>query len=89
MYFRSMTSVRQRVKQHTKAQFAAMTKTEVDKHVANVLKEAKTADTKDLTYLYKALPGDRKTPEMKSKLLPFEFSKYKKTLPRSKTNPKK
>lgn len=71
-------SVRSRVKQYTKAQFAAMTKAEVDKHVANVLKEAKTAERKDLTYLYKALPGDRKTPEMKEKILPYEFSKYKK-----------
>lgn len=75
-------SVRSRIKQFTKAQFAAMSAAEVERHVASVLREASAAkkrgDTRDLTYLYKALPGDRKTPEMKRRILPFDLSTYKK-----------
>ena len=75
-------SVRARVKQLTKAQLSAMTKAQVEAHVAAVLaavEEEKAAGrTKDLAYLYKALPGDRKSPEMKKRILPFDMDDYKK-----------
>ena len=75
-------SVRQKVKQYTKAQFEAMSESQKKKHVADVLREVEAAKalgrTKDLTYLYKALPGDMKTQEMKKRILPFDFSNYKK-----------
>ena len=75
-------SVRKRIPTYTKAQFAAMPKRAVDAHVAAVLREAAAAkargDRRSLTYLYKALPGDRKTKEMKAKILPFDLSDYKK-----------
>lgn len=76
-------SVRTRIKSHTKAQLAAMTQGEVDRHVQDILKEVETIK-RDLTYLYKALPGDRKTDEMKAFILPFEFSRYKKAPPKTK-----
>jgi hypothetical protein len=75
-------SVRKRIPAYTKEQFAAMTKRAVDAHVAAVLREAEAAkargDRSSLTYLYKSLPGDRKTKEMKEKILPFDLSVYKK-----------
>ena len=67
---------------YTKAEFAAMSKRAVDEHVADILREAAAAkargDTGRLTYIYKALPGDRKTKEMKARILPFDLTEYKK-----------
>lgn len=80
-------SVRSRVPQYTRVQFAAMTDAEVRRHVADVMREVRAAkargDTRSLTYLYKALPGSMKTQEMKRRILPFEFDAYKKRAPKA------
>lgn len=75
--------LRERVKQHTKAELRQMTPRQVEAHVSLILREAakiKPGDGRDadLTYLYKALPGDRKTPAMKAKILPYRLADFRK-----------
>lgn len=85
-------SVRTRVKQLTKTQISAMSDADVDALQAKILsiveEEKKAGRTKDLAYLYKALPGDRKTDEMKKRILPFNMNDYKKSVPKPKKNKK-
>lgn len=78
-------SVRARIKQYTKAELASMSGQDIEKHVAHIMqavKQEKAAGrTKDLGYLYKALPGKWKTDEMKRRILPFDMKDYKKKVP--------
>mgnify|MGYP000339046227 CR=1 FL=1 len=80
-------SVRKTIKQLTKSQLSGMSDNEVRRHVREILaavdEEKAAGRTKDLVYLYKALPGDRKTDEMKKRILPFDMNDYKKKKPKA------
>ena len=81
-------SIRARVEDFTKAQYAKMSKRQVDNHVRKIreaAREEKAAGrTQHLSYLYKALPGHLKTDEMKREILPFDMKDFRKSVPKAK-----